>query len=109
MAIIQVEIPEKLWTRLQNTGRSVEEFVVEALEKSLDEPYAPKHQHPSREEIIQRLENAGYLSDPEAWDGPDAQSWRNLPEEEKQRYIHEIESVWLPDSSASRFILEGRR
>ncbi|MBI1297439.1 hypothetical protein GC175_21060 [bacterium] len=109
MAVIHIEIPEKLWIRLQNTGRPVEELVVEALEKSLEESPATKSQEPSEQEILQRLSEAGYLSDPKVWDGPDARSWRDLPEVEKQRYIQEMESVWLPDSAASRLILESRR
>jgi hypothetical protein len=109
MALIQVEIPEKLWQRLQETGRPVEDVVVEALEKSFEAPTELTPKEPSKEEILKRLEDAGYLSDPEIWDGPDAQSWRELSEEEKQRYFQEIDSLWLPDSAASRYILESRR
>jgi hypothetical protein len=109
MAVVQVNIPEKLWERLQQTGRPIEEIVVEALEEKFEESPEADPKEPSRETILQQLEDAGYLSDPDVWDGPDAQSWRELPEEEKERYFREMDAVWLPDSAASRFILENRR
>jgi hypothetical protein len=109
MAVVQVNIPEKLWERLQQTGRPIEEVVVEAREKSFEESSRSSVQEPSKAEIVQRLIDAQLVREPGEWDTPAAKRWQALSEEEKQRHINEMDSMYFPDSPASSYILESRR
>jgi hypothetical protein len=109
MAVIQVDIPEKLWERLQQTGRPIEEVVVEALEKAFDCDLATMEGHLSRQKIIRRLIESDTVIDPGAWDDSYAQAWLDRPERERNNLIAEMDEEWHPGSTASRAIIDGRR
>lgn len=142
MALLTVEIPERLLAKLKRTGRPAQEVIVEALEETLDDEVANEEitlllstvpalgQRGSdessdsraalrnrkqletdvpREEVIRRLLAAGLIREPDSWDNEYARAWRELPEEEKQQFIKEMEETFFPDSFASRLIAENRR
>ena len=62
-----------------------------------------------REEVVRRLLAAGLIREPGSWDNEYARAWRDLPDEEKQRHIQEMNEMFFSDSPASRFIIENRR
>jgi hypothetical protein len=109
MAVIQVKIPEKLWQRLQQTGRPVEDVIVEALEKSFEAGSTATEKHPSRQEIIRQLIESGTVINPDTWDDPYAQAWLARPEDERDKLIQEMNQEWHPGSQASNAVIEGRR
>ncbi len=112
MAIITVEISEELLAQLQQTGRSAQEIVVETLENALDkesDPIEKSQTGPAKEEVLQRLLAAGLIREPGTWDSAGARAWRELPQEEKDRHIQEMESMYFPDAAASRAIIRGRK
>lgn len=109
MALLTIEIPEKLWSELKRTGRPAQEVIVEALEKVLNGSTIVETQEPSREEIIQQLVDAGTVHAPEDWDSPEVQTWLARPETERQKIIKEMNEMLFADSPASNFIIENRR
>lgn len=109
MALLTVEIPEKLWSKIKRTGRPAQEVIVEALEKILNGSTSVESEESSREEIIQQLIDAGAVHAPEEWDSPDVQAWLARPESERQKIIKEMNEMLFSDSPASNFIIENRR
>lgn len=113
MATLTIELSDELMSKIAGTGRSAQEVIVDSLQRTLnsDSETSPAEQFEelSREEVIRRLGEAGYLEDPTVWDGPDAQAWRELSEQEKAQYFQEANAIRLPDSPASRYIIENRR
>lgn len=108
MALLSVEIPDRLLTKLRRTGRSAQDVIIEALEKTLN---AKPVQQPemSREEVERRLLESGFVRNPDEYDCLAAQEWRELTEEEKQEHLKEMGEFFFPDSPASNFIIESRR
>jgi len=112
MAVVTVEISEKLLAKLRGTGRPVQELIIEALEQLFNSEIQAKAQpptEPSREEVIQQLVAAGLAREPGSWDTPGAKAWRERPEAEKQQLIQEMQATYFPDSFASNLISENRR
>ena len=138
MALLTVEIPEKLLTKLRRTGHPEEEVIVEALEKMFNLSAHPKHEsesgendiptnkpeesiHPRkrknqqleknlpREEVIRRLVAAGLIEEPGSLDSAAARAWRDRPEEEKQLHLKEMNELYFPDALASRIIIRARK
>ncbi len=112
MAILTMEISEKLMAKLRNTGRPVEDVVVETLEEKFTDLHEEDKQSSvslSREELIQRLVAAGLVRDPGTWDTPGAKAWRARPEAEKQQLVKEMQATYFADSFASNLIGENRR
>ena len=112
MAPLTMEIPEKLLAKLRNTGRPVQELVIEALEEkyiSENEENEELTSSPSREELIQRLVAAGFIREPGTWDTVGAKTWRELPESEKARHLKEMSAIYLPDAAASTAIVRDRK
>ena len=112
MALLTMEIPEKLLAKLRNTGRPIEDVVMETLEEKfidIDETDAQPLVSLPREELVQRLVAAGLIREPGTWDTPGAKAWRELSEDEKKRYFQEMESIYFPDSFASNLISQNRR
>jgi len=112
MALLTMEISEKLMEKLRSTGRPVEDVVVETLEEKfidVDEADAQPSESLSREELIQRLVAAGLIREPGTWDTPGARAWRELSAEEKKQYFQEMETIYFPDSFASNLISQNRR
>ena len=112
MGLLTVEISEKLLAKLRNTGRPIEDVVVETLEEKfidVDEVGEQSSDSLSREELIQRLVAAGLIREPGTWDTPGARAWRELSAEEKKQYFQEMESIYFPDSFASNLISQNRR
>ncbi len=108
MAVIQVHIPEKLWARLQQTGRPVEDIVVEVLEKSFEN--SPDQEKTfARENVVRRLIESGTVVSPAAWDDDYAAAWLARPEDERRALIVEMEQEWHPGSLATKIVSEGRR
>ena len=112
MAVVTVEISEKLLAKLQQTGRPVQELMIEALEQLLNNSAAQNMPHPpepNREEVIQQLVTAGLIRSPGSWDTPGAKAWRDRSEMEKQQLIKEMQNTYFPDSFASNLVSENRR
>lgn len=136
MAQLTVEISEKLLAKLRSTGRPVQEVITESLERTLggessqeDAPYKLRDQEEtgkeieyirakdkkcldknlSREEVVRRLLESGFVRRPEEYDGPAVQEWLALSEEERQQHIKEMNEMYFPDSPASTYIIESRR
>lgn len=111
MAVIQINIPERLWQRLQAVGRPVEEVVIEVLEDAFNEneDAVAIHERPTKKEIIQRLEETGYLMKCDNWDDPVADTWDALSQEKKRQHLQEVEENYLADSAVSRDIIQNRR
>lgn len=63
----------------------------------------------SRAERVDRLIRLGIVRNPEEWDTAYARRWRNLPDDEKRRFIEETRAMFFPDSPASSYIIENRR
>lgn len=112
MGLLTVEISEKLLAKLRNTGRPIEDVVVETLEEKfidVDEVGEQLSDSLSREEVMQRLIAAGFIRQPGTWDTPEAKAWRELPESEKARHRKEMEAIYLPDAAASTAIIRNRK
>ena len=118
MAVLTVEISEKLLAKLRGTGRPIRDVITETLEQrfngvnGVNGENGEKEQdliEPSREEVIQQLVDAGLIRKPGSWDTPGAKAWRERPEAEKQRLIKEMQATYFPDSFASNLISENRR
>ncbi|MDQ3247670.1 MAG: hypothetical protein M3Q45_00540 [Chloroflexota bacterium] len=109
MALLTVEIPERLLAKLKRTGRPAQEVVVEALEQTLARSLPATDEQPAREELVKRLVDAGLVRDPEEYDSPDVREWLALPEAERQKIVAEIQAIWFPDSFASQTIIQDRR
>lgn len=109
MALLTVEIPERLLAKLKRTGRPAQEVIVEALEKVLNGSTSAKPEELSREEIIRHLVESGTVHAPEEWDSPEVQAWLDRPESERQKIIKEMNEMYFSDSPASSFIIENRR
>ncbi len=109
MALLTVEIPEKLWSKIKHTGRPAQEVIVEALEKEFNDQPTAALEELSRDEIIRQLIDAGAVHAPEEWDSPEVQAWLARPESERQKIIKEMNEMIFSDSPASNFIIENRR
>lgn len=112
MALLTMEIPEKLLAKLRSTGRPIEDVVMETLEKrfsDVDEAGEQPLVSLSREEVVQRLVAAGFIREPGTWDTPGAKAWRELSESEKARHHKEMEAIYLPDAAASTAIIRDRK
>jgi len=115
MAVLTVEISEKLLAKLRRTGRPIQDVITEALEQRFNGVNGENEEkdqdliEPSREEFIQHLVNAGLIRQPGSWDTPGAKAWRERPEAEKQQLIKEMQATYFPDSFASNLISENRR
>ena len=107
MAVLTVEISEKLLTQLQQTGRPAQEVVIEIVEQAFSN-VAPKEEDLSPDEVIQRLRAAGFIREPEVYDSPEVQEWLALPDEERKKITQEMDEMYFPDSPASQFIIENR-
>jgi hypothetical protein len=109
MALLTVEIPEKLLAKLKRTGRPAQEVIVEALEKVLNGKPAQEPEELSREEIVKRLLDSGFARNPDEYDSPEVQAWLALSEEERKRIVAETDALWFPDSAVSQAIIDQRR
>ncbi len=109
MALLTIEIPEKLWSELKRTGRPAQEVIVEALEKVFDTKPAQESEELSRDEIVKRLIDSGFARNPDEYDSSEVQAKLALPEEERIRIIAEMDALWFPDSAVSQAIIEQRR
>jgi hypothetical protein len=109
MALLTVEIPERLLSKLKRTGRPAQDVIVEALEKVLNSKPTQASEALSHDEIVKRLLDSGFARDPEEYDNPEVQAWLALPEEERVQIIQEMDSMYFPDSPVSHFIIENRR
>ncbi|MCB0107930.1 MAG: hypothetical protein KDE53_18540 [Caldilineaceae bacterium] len=111
MALLTMEIPEKLMTKLRSTGRPIEDVVVETLEeKFIDKTEEDDADiNLSREEVFRRLLESGYIRKPEEFDSPVVQEWLALSEEERQQHRAEVSALYFPDSPASNYIIDSRR
>jgi hypothetical protein len=140
MALLTVEIPEKLLSKLKRTGRPAQEVIVEALEETLNDEavdekiaslsaasqaldqgenelasmrrrgeHKPEVEDLPREEVVRRLIEAGFVRRPEEYDSPATREWLSLSEEERQQRIKEMEEVYFPDAPASRIIIRNRK
>jgi hypothetical protein len=112
MAMVMMEIPEKLLAKLRNTGRPIQEVVTEVLERQFSDECEDDGQQavePSREALIQQLVATGLIREPGSWDTPGAQAWRAHADNEKQRLVKEMQATYFPDSFASNLISENRR
>lgn len=135
MALLTVEIPERLLAKLKRTGRPAQEVIVEALEETFDNEVAneeiallaaqgleqeenklghdrarkPASEDLPREEIVRRLIEAGFVRRPEEFDSPATREWLALSEQERQQHIKAMEEVYFPDALASRIIIRNRK
>ena len=111
MALLTMEIPEKLLAKLRSTGRPVQELVIEALEeKFVDETGEnDSNLNLSCEEVFRRLLEGGYINKPEEFNSPIVQEWLALSEEERQQHKAEVSALYFPDSPASNYIIDSRR
>lgn len=112
MAVVMMEISEKLMAKLRRTGRPIQDVVTEALERQFSDEHEDDGNppvEPSREALIQQLVAAGLIRQPGSWDTSGAQAWRAHAEDEKQRLVKEMQATYFPDSFASNLISENRR
>ncbi len=112
MAVLTVEVPDELITKIEGTGRPVAEVVTQALERELDNVFLSAKAvaaEPSREEILRRLKAANLIESASVWERPGKERWEDLTEEEKQQHLDERNSFYFPDSEVSRLISENRR
>jgi len=104
MTTVSIDIPDNLLAELVGQDRPVQEVVVDVLARALGrEPDNTPHQ-PTKEEIVQRLRESGFVRDPNEWDTPGAKAWRDLPDPEKEQHLKEVAETYLPDAPASRSI-----
>ena len=75
MALLTVEIPERLLAKLKRTGRPAQEVIVEALEKVLNSKPTPAAEALPRDEIVKRLLDSGFARNPEEYDSPAVQAF----------------------------------
>ena len=111
MAVLTIELTEELLAKLKKTGRPVQDVIIEVLERALPEHIEPiytQRDNLSGEEVIRRLQDAGLLHDYEEWDMPEARAWRDLPEEKKREFIDAMDSIYFPNSEASRFLIDNQ-
>ena len=112
MAVLTVDIPDELITKIEGTGRPAEQVVTEALERELSNGALSAEAvtaEPSREEMIQQWIDSGLIADPNEWKTLDTESWDSLSEAEKQQHLRALNEVHFPNSEISRFIHENRR
>lgn len=102
MSTLTIDVPNELLMRIEQSGRSAQEMIVEALERTL-------RNEPTRDEIIHRLAEAKVINAPNTWDSPSAQAWRDLPETEKAQHLKEVAETYLADAPASRSIIRDRK
>jgi hypothetical protein len=107
MALIQVEIPEKLWQRLQETGRPVEDVVVEALETSLP-PLTPAQPPLSKAEVIQKLIDAGVVTNPDVWSDSFLSGMEASSDEDDEEAIQETTETYSYGNLASTIVIRNR-
>ncbi len=110
MTTLTIEVPDDLMAKLVRQDWPVQEVVVALLENALgkQESVAPA-QKPSKEEIVRRLLEAGFVRDPSEWDTPGARAWRDLPDAEKEQHLKEVAEAYFPDAPASRAVIRNRK
>ena len=108
MTTLTIEVPDDLMAELVCQDRPVQEVVVDALERALAHEPANASQGPSKEEIVRRLTEAGFIRDPSEWDTLGAKQWRDLPDAEKEQHLREVAEAYFPDAPASRAVIRGR-
>ena len=108
MTTLTIEVPDELMAELVGQERPVQEVVVVTLERALGYKPADTPQEPSKEEIVQRLIESGFVRDPNEWDTSGAKAWRDLPDAEKEQHLKEAAEMYFPDSPASRAVIRGR-
>jgi len=110
MTTITIEVPDELLAKVAQQERSIQEIVVDLLEDAFENGWAIEQiPIPSEEEAIRHLYQTGFLAETESLDDELADEWDNLPEEEKQVYFDEADSLILKDSALSQYIIKNRR
>lgn len=103
MTLLSVRLPDHLVKAIRRTGRSEDEVIAEALEKTFESQLL------SKEQIVEQLINKGLIQSPLSWDDDFAAAWRNRSQKEQQKLVTEMHETFFPDSSASQLISENRR
>jgi len=107
---LTVDVPNELLAKIKQSGRSVQELIVESLERTLNDRAAISLiKEPTKDEIVQRLAEAKLIYMPNTWDSPAAQAWRDLPEDEKAQHLEERLHMRFAGSPAASAIIEERR
>jgi hypothetical protein len=109
MTTLIIEVSDELMAKLARQERPIQEVVVEALVRTLTNESAAVSRQPTKDEVVRRLQESDFIRDPNEWDTPGAEAWRNLPEAEKQQHLKERAEMYFPDAPASRAIIRGRK
>ncbi len=114
MTTMTIEVPDALMAQLVDQDRPVQEVIVSAAEAYFfDSPESRavircrmrRDEGLSRAERVDRLIRLGIVRNPGEWDTAYARRWRNLPDDEKRRFIEETRAMFFADSPASSFIM----
>ena len=110
MTTITIEVPDELLAKVAQQERSIQEIVVDLLADAFENGWGKEQASiPSEEDTICHLYQTGYLVETESLADELADEWDNLPEEDKQAHLDEVDALILKDSSLSRYIIENRR
>lgn len=104
MTIIQVEIPEALWEKFRQTSLPVNEVVVDAIEKAVEKSGAAL----SKEEVIQKLLDAGVVTNPDVWSDSFLSGMEASSDEDDDEAIQETTETYSYGNLASTIVIRNR-
>ncbi|MFN8491804.1 MAG: hypothetical protein U0350_29660 [Caldilineaceae bacterium] len=100
MALLTVEIPETLLSKLKRTGRPAQEVIVEALEQTLNGVLVEEEStKPTRREVVQHLIESGAVRDPDAY--------KQALQKKRQHIKQKLELQDMPREEVVRRLLEA--